>query len=273
MEQTTNPLGAFLRARREGVTPELVSLPAGDGRRVPGLRREEVAMLAGISADYYLRLEQGRDRNPSVQVLEALARVLHLDDDQFAHLLDIVAPAPRRRRSPDRVPPAGAVKLVATLAQPAFIENLYFDIVASNPLARAIDPRLAVGGNQLRDMFLDAEVQALYPDWMAATECLVGNLRRAVGKDVDDPRFVELTGQLALASPRFRDLWARNDVHVQTGSITRYHHPFVGPLQLNRERMGLDGADGMMLVVLHADAGSSDAEKLGLLASAMEPAP
>jgi transcriptional regulator with XRE-family HTH domain len=269
MDLTANPLGAFLRARRQEVTPELVSLPSGEGRRVPGLRREEVAMLAGISADYYLRLEQGRDRNPSVQVLEALARVLHLDDAQFAHLLEIVAPASRRRRvEPD--PPAGAVKLVATMAQPAFIENLYFDIVAVNPLARAIDPRLAIGGNQLRDMFLDTDVQALYPDWMAATECLVGNLRRAVGNNIHDPRFVELTGQLALASARFRELWARNDVHVQVSSITRYNHPLVGPLQLNRERMSLDGAEGMMLVVLHADSGSDDAEKLGLLASAIE---
>ncbi len=224
-------------------------------------------MLAGISADYYLRLEQGRDRHPSVQVLESLARVLHLDDTQFAHLLEIVAPAPRRRRRPAPAPPLGAVKLVAAMTQAAFIENLYFDIVAANPLARAIDPRLAVGGNQLRDLFLDPESQALYPDWMAATECLVGNLRRAVGKDVDDPRFVELTGELALASPRFRELWAHNDVHVQTGSITRYDHPLVGPMRLNRERMSLDGAEGMMLVVLHADPGSSDAEKLGILAS------
>jgi transcriptional regulator with XRE-family HTH domain len=268
MDLTTNPLGSFLRARREEVRPELVSLPAGEGRRVPGLRREEVAMLAGISADYYLRLEQGRDRNPSLQVLEALARVLHLDDPQFAHLVSIVAPAPRRRRAPDPVPPASAVELVADLHQPAFIENLYFDIVAANPLAAAIDPRLRVGGNQLREMFLDPEVQALYPDWMAATECLVGNLRRAVGKDVDDPRFVELTGQLALESPRFRELWARNDVHEQTASITRYQHPSVGSLQLHRQRMALDGGNGMMLIILHAARGSSDEEKLGILASA-----
>jgi transcriptional regulator with XRE-family HTH domain len=267
VDLTANPLGAFLRARRGEVSPERVSLPVGDDRRVPGLRREEVAMLAGISADYYLRLEQGRDRHPSVQVLESLARVLHLDDAQLTHLLEIVTPAPRRRRSRDPIPPAGAVKLVAAMTQAAFIENLYFDIVAANPLAGAIDPRLAVGGNQLRDLFLDPESQALYPDWMAATECLVGNLRRAVGKNVDDPRFVELTGQLALKSPRFRELWERNDVHVQTSSITRYDHPLVGPMQLNRERMSLDGAEGMMLVVLHADAGSTDAEKLGFLAS------
>jgi transcriptional regulator with XRE-family HTH domain len=267
MDLTANPLGAFLRARREAITPDLVALPSGDGRRVPGLRREEVAMLAGISADYYLRLEQGRDRNPSAQVLEALARVLHLDDAQFAHLLAIVAPVTRRPPAPNAPPPAGAVALVRTLSQPAFIEDLFFDIVAANPLARAIDPRLDVGGNQLRDIFLDPGARSLYPEWMAATECLVGNLRRAVGRNTDDPRFIELIGQLALASPRFRELWARNDVHVQTSSITRYDHPSVGALQLNRERMSLDGAPGMHLVILHADPGSSAAEKLGLLAS------
>jgi transcriptional regulator with XRE-family HTH domain len=268
MDESTNPLGAFLRARREQVTPQQANIPDGGARRVPGLRREEVAMLAGISADYYLRLERGRDRNPSPQVLESIARVLHLDDDHVAHLLSLVAPVPRRRRRRRRqTPPSGALKLLAALAQPAFIENRYFDVLASNPLARAIDPRLAAGGNQLRDMFLDPEAQALYPEWTSATECLVANLRQAVGTDVDDPRFIELTGELTLASPRFRQLWARHEVRGQTGGVLRFDHPQVGALTLNRERMSIAGANGLMLVVLHPDAGSVEAEKLALLAA------
>jgi transcriptional regulator with XRE-family HTH domain len=270
MDESTNALGAFLRARRELVTPLLAGIHDDGARRVPGLRREEVAMLAGISADYYLRLERGRDRNPSLQVLESLARVLRLDDDHFAHLLTLVADVPKQRRQRPRelTPPPGVLKLLASLAQPAFIENRYFDVLASNSLMRAVDPRLAVGNNQLRDLFLDPAGQALYPEWANATECLIANLRQAVGTDVDDPRFIELTGELTLASPRFRQLWARHEVRGQTGGVMRLDHPQVGDLTLNRERMSVAGADGLMLVVFHPDAGSADADKLALLASA-----
>ena len=270
MSETTNALGAFLRARRELVTPEQAGIPEVGVRRVPGLRREEVAMLAGISADYYLRLERGRDRNPSVQVLESIARVLHLDDDHLAHLLTLVGDASRqhRRRSRKQTPPAGALKLLDSLIQPAFIEDRYFDVLASNRLAQALSPRLAVGSNQLRDLFLDPAEQALYPEWQTVTECFVANLRQAVGNDVGDPRFIELTGELSLASPRFRQLWARHEVRGQRGTPIRMNHPQLGELTLNRERLGIGGTDALMLVVYHPDAGSSDADKLALLASA-----
>lgn len=275
MDESTNAIGTFLRARRDLVRPEQAGIPDDGARRVPGLRREEVAMLAGISADYYLRLERGRDRNPSPQVLESIARVLHLDDDHFTHLLTLVAEVPRQRRRRPRKqsPPPGALKLLASLAQPAFIENQYFDVLASNSLARAVDPRLAVGRNQLRDMFLDPAGQALYPEWASATECLVANLRQVVGNDVDDPRFIELTGELTLASPRFRQLWARHEVRGQTGGVMRFDHPQVGELALNRERMSIAGANGLMLVLFHPDAASSDADKLALLASATMSSP
>jgi transcriptional regulator with XRE-family HTH domain len=274
MAQSTNALGEYLRARRELVTPEQAGIPAFGVRRVPGLRREEVAMLAGISADYYLRLERGRDRNPSVQVLEAIARVLQLDDDHFAHLLTLVADVPRRRRrrSPKEVPPAGAIKLMESLSQPAFIEGRYFDILASNRAARALSPGLAAGGNQLRDMFLDPAEQALHPEWEAVTECFVANLRQAVGTDIDDPRFIELTGELSLASERFRTLWARHEVRRQWGTPIRIDHPQVGEMTLNRERLAINGAEGQALVVYHPDAGSDAADKLALLASATLPA-
>lgn len=230
-------------------------------------------MLAGISADYYLRLERGRDRNPSTQVLESIARVLRLDDDHLAYLMTLVAEKPRqsRRRVPKEIVPSGALKLLESLAQPAYIEGRYFDILASNPLAVALSPRFTVGGNQLRDMFLDPAEQALYPDWQNSTQCLIGNLRQSVGTDVDDARFIELAGELALASPRFRELWARHDVKGQFGSPMRFDHPQVGDMTLNRERLGIDGAEHLHLVVFHADAGSADADKLALLASAALP--
>jgi transcriptional regulator with XRE-family HTH domain len=267
---TRNPLGEYLRARRQLVTPQQAGIPTMGVRRVPGLRREEVAMLAGISADYYLRLERGRDRNPSGQVLEALARVLRLDAEHVAHLRSLVseAPRPRVRRTGDEEPPLGALKLLESLAQPAFIEGRYFDIVASNGLARALSPRLAPGGNQLRDLFLQPAEQALHPDWKSVSECFVANLRQAVGNDLDDPRYLELTAELSAHSGHFRELWARYEVRSQRGTPIRFDHPQVGPLTLNRERLAIGGTEELMLVVYHADAGSADAYKLAFLGSA-----
>ncbi|MEU1800078.1 helix-turn-helix transcriptional regulator [Streptomyces sp. NPDC019937] len=267
-----NLLGDYVRARRELVTPEQAGIPALGPRRVPGLRREEVAMLAGISADYYLRLEQGRDRNPSVQVLESLARVLLLDDDATAHLLRLGAGRPRRRRArpPAEAVPPGTAKLVATLPLPAYVEGRCFDVLAANALATALSPRLVAGANRLRDLFLDPAEQALYPDWENATTGLVAGFRESVGTDTDDPRFIELVGELSLASPRFSRLWARHDVHVCEGAPMRIDHPQVGGLLLNRERLGIGGADGQMLVVHHPDPGTDSAEKLALLASSIQ---
>ncbi|MFF5218276.1 transcriptional regulator [Micromonospora sp. NPDC000442] len=215
-------------------------------------------------------LERGRDRNPSAQVLESIARVLHLNDDHVAHLRTLVSETPRQRRARrhTETPPPGALKLLDSLVQPAFIEGRYFDILASNAHARALSPRLTVGGNQLRDMFLDPAEQALHPDWESMTECLIANLRQAVGNDIDDPRFVELAGELSQGSLLFRELWARHEVRGQRGTTIRIDHPQVGELTLNRERLGIGGAEHLMLVVYHADAGSDDADRLALLASA-----
>src|SRR3954451_14315789 len=273
MSQSSNALGGFLSARRALVTPQQVGIPDVGVRRVPGLRREEVAMLAGISADYYLRLERGRDRHPSVQVLESIARVLQLDDDHFAHLLTLVAAVPRQRKRRPRkeTPPLGALKLLDSLVQPAFIEGRYFDILASNRAAKALSPGLAAGGNQLRAMFLNPAEQALHPEWEAVTECFIANLRQAVGSDIDDPRFIELTGELSLACERFRQLWTRHEVRGQRGTPIRIDHPQVGEMTLNGERLAIDGAEGLILFVYHPDAGSSDADKLALLASATLP--
>ncbi len=272
MTDEPNLLGEYVRARRELVTPEQVGIPVLGVRRVRGLRREEVAMLAGISADYYLRLEQGRDRNPSMQVLESLARVLRLDDDATAYLLRLGADKPRRhrrRRRKETVPP-GIAKLVDALPLPALVEGRYFDVLAANALATALSPRLVAGANRLRDVFLDPAEQALYPDWENATVGMVAGFRESVGTDTDDPRFIELVGELCLASPRFSRLWARHDVEACEGAPKHIDHPQVGGLQLNRERLGIGGAAGQTLVVYHPDAGTDNADKLALLASAMQ---
>lgn len=260
-------LGDYLRARRELVQPESVGLLVNGVRRVAGLRREEVAMLAGISSDYYLRLEQGRDRNPSPQVLEALARVLRLDRAATDYLLGLAAPRPRRRRPRREVVPAGIRQLLEVVGLPAFVEGRYFDVLASNDLARALSPNLQVGQNRLRAVFLDPAERALYPDWEPATARLVAGFRESVGTDTDDPRFVQLVGELSLASERFRRLWARHDVQTREGMATRMRHPQVGELELSREKLAVSGTEGQMLVVYHAEPGSSSAEKMALLAS------
>lgn len=270
MTEKANRIGEFLRARRDLVTPEQAGLPVQGPRRVPGLRREEVAMLAGISADYYLRLEQGRDSNPSRSVLESLAGVLQLDDDTTAYLLSLGEPRPqrRRRRTPRRESvPAGVAMLVTTLPLPAFVEGRYFDVLAANPPATALSPCLVVGGNRLRDVFLDPAEKDLYPDWESATERLVAGFRQSVGTDTDDQRFIDLVGELSLASPRFRTLWARHDVRTREGAEMRLEHPQLGELRLHREKLAISGTSGQMLVVYHASPASPDAEKLRLLGS------
>ena len=266
-------LGDYLRARRELVQPDSVGLRVNGVRRVAGLRREEIAMLAGISSDYYLRLEQGRDRNPSIQVLEALARVLRLDQAATDYLLGLAAPRPRqRRRRPRReTVPAGIRQLLDVVGLPAFVEGRYFDVLSANSLARSLSPNLQVGQNRLRAVFLDPAEKALYPDWDHATARLVAGFRESVGSDADDPRFVQLVGELSLSSQRFRQLWARHDVQSREGMPTRIHHPQVGDLTLSREKLAIGGAEGQMLVVYHAQSGTSSAEKLALLASLASP--
>ncbi|HEY6739709.1 MAG TPA: helix-turn-helix transcriptional regulator [Actinopolymorphaceae bacterium] len=263
----TNLLGEFLRARRELITPEQVGLPQIGIRRVPGLRREEVAMLAGISADYYLRLEQGRDRSPSRQVLESLARALQLDDDGTEYLLSLAQDRPRtpRRRPRKETVPPGIRLLVETLEFPAFVEGRYFDVLAANRSAAALSPRLVVGNNRLRDVFLDPAEQALYPAWDEVTARLVAGFRSSVGVDVEDQRFVDLVGSLSIASPRFRELWGRQDVARREGAKTSLQHPVVGELTLYREKLPVTGTDGQMLVIYHPEPGTADAEKLSLL--------
>ncbi len=267
-----NLLGEYLRARRELIQPENVGLSAVGARRVKGLRREEVALLAGISADYYLRLEQGRDHNPSAQVLESLARVLQLDRSATDYLLSLTAPTLRsRRRARRESVPIGVRQLLDVIGLPAFVEGRYFDVLAANRQATTLSPNLQVGQNRLRSVFLDPAEVALYPEWELATAGLVAGFRQSVGTDVDDPGFVQLVGELSLASERFRRLWARHDVLAFEGAPIRLDHPQVGELTLSREKLAITGTSGQLLVVYHAQPGTSDAEKLALLTTLAEP--
>jgi transcriptional regulator with XRE-family HTH domain len=265
----TNRLGEYLRARRALVTPDQAGLPGGLHRRVSGLRREEVALLAGISADYYLRLERGRDTNPSVQVLGSLARVLQLDDVETEYLmgLGITRPSARRPRRVERVP-ARVHHLLAVIDAPAFVEGRYFDVLAANPLAVAFSPRLAPGNNRLRSLLLDPEEQRFHVHWERAVGDFVALFRGSIADDVADPRAIELVGELSLASARFRELWARHDVRPFAGDATEVVHPVVGDLQLHREKLVVGD---LVLVVYYPEAGSPSAEKLRMLASLVAP--
>ena len=272
-DDRANPLGSYLRARRALITPEQAGLAPGANRRVPGLRREEVALLAGISADYYLRLERGRDKNPSAQVLESLARVLHLDELEQEYLRGLAAPRPRHRPRPRPKPervPARLHQLLASVQVPAFVEGRAFDVLASNRLAVALSPRLQPGYNRLRSLLLDPEEQAFQQDWMRSAEGFIAAFRKSVGDDIDSPRFVELVGELALSSERFRTLWARHDVRGLDGGTATVNHPIVGELRLHRDKLPVDN---LLLVLYYADQGSESDEKLRLLASMAQTAP
>ena len=264
----TNTLGEYLRARRELVDPAEAGLPVTGVRRTPGLRREEVATLAGISADYYLRLEQGRDRNPSPAVLAALARVFGLDPAATQYLLSLSGARPAGPRRPRReVVPPGIRQLLDAVGLPAFAENRMFDVLAANRLATALSPSIRPGANRLRSMFLEQDERDLYPDWENAIGGMVASFRASIGTDAGDPRIAQLVGELSLASEPFRRLWARHDVRALAGAAIRIRHPQVGPLDLRREKLAIGDSGGQLLVLYHAEPGSDSARSLALLGS------
>jgi transcriptional regulator with XRE-family HTH domain len=268
-----NLIGEYLRVRRELVRPEDVGMPdlGSHRRRVPGLRREEVAMLAGVSADYYVRLEQGRDQHPSLQVIDALARALQLDDDATGHLRRLADPPTRRRRRasprPEKVP-AGIRQLIESWSHtPAYVQGRYMDVLAANPLATALAPYYVEGENLIRATFVNPRVREMYGNWEQLTESTVAGLRALVGPDVNDPRLNELVGELSVRSEHFRKLWARHDVRPKRSGTTRIEHPLVGPLQLSYEKLPIPDTDRQTLSVYHAAPGSASAQALALLAT------
>jgi transcriptional regulator with XRE-family HTH domain len=265
-----NRIGQFLRARRERVRPDDVGLPDYGRRRVPGLRREELATLAGVSADYYVRLEQGRERHPSEQVIEALARALRLDDDATAHLHELARPAPRRRRAArrtERIRPELLRLMEAWPHTPAMVIGRHLDVLAANSLATALHGGFASGNNLVRSLFLDPAARERYPDWDDVAKDTVAALRASVGPDLDDAHLTDLVGELSLKSERFRSLWARHDVREKTHGTKRFVHPQVGELTLHYETFAVAGSSGQVLSVYHAEPGSPTEQALALLSS------
>jgi transcriptional regulator with XRE-family HTH domain len=262
-------LGEYLRVRRERLRPEDVGLPGGSRRRVPGLRREEVALLAGISVEYYLRLEQGRDQHPSDQVVSSLARALQLDADAESYLKKLAEPARQARRRAPKAEKVGAgvLSLIDSWpTTPALVQGRYLTTLAANPLAVALSPYFAPGVNSLRAAFLEPEMRELYRDWEGMTAKAVAYLRSVIAGSLDDPRLLELIGELSVHSERFRMLWARQDVRLKTSGLTQLNHPQVGALDLQYEKLALPGTGGQMLITYHAASGTPSHEKLELLA-------
>ncbi|WP_133878438.1 helix-turn-helix transcriptional regulator [Paractinoplanes brasiliensis] len=261
---SSNALGDFLRARRAATRPEHVGMPAGGRRRVPGLRRDEVAVLAGMSTDYYVRLEQGRERNPSDEVLGALGRVFGLDGDGLAHLRRMAGP--REQPSDTAQVSAGMRRLLELWRDtPALVQNRYGDVLAYNRLAGAIHPGLARDRNLLRLFFLDAEERALFPEWEQSARTAVAWLR--ADADPDSARLASLVGELTLKSPDFARLWARHDVRAKSTGRKLFRHPVVGEFAVDYETFRLEDGSGQTLTVYHAEPGSPDADALALLAS------
>ena len=260
-------LAGFLRTRRSRVRPASVGIPTDSRRRVEGLRREEVAHLSGVSVDYYVRLEQGRATQPSEQVLDALARVLGLDETERGHLHRLARQRRRRAKAPaSRVRPELLRVLDLVADAPALIMNHRLDVLAGNRLAGLLFGRPLPGLNTARHIFLEEAERGLYADWENCTLDAVGHLRLAAGKYPDDPRLASLIGELAMGSERFRRLWARADVCARTHGRKAYQHPLVGLLELHQENFAMPDASGMELLVLSAAPGSPTEDGLRLLA-------
>ncbi|MFI7274405.1 helix-turn-helix domain-containing protein [Streptomyces sp. NPDC049879] len=263
-------LGDWLRTLRERLRPADVGLTPGERRRVPGLRREEVAHLAGISTEYYLRLERGRDRRPSAQVVDSLARALLLTEDEERHLRRLAAPRPGPRHRPEGqggAAPGTAALIDQWTTTPALVQGPSMETLAANPAAVALNPCFKPGGNSLKAVFTEPGMRRFYRDWDAVTAKAVAYLRSLTGPESHhDPALVALIGELSLHSERFRTLWARKDVRRATRGVSLMRHPLVGDLDLRFQKFSLPGTGGQTLVTYHADPGSTSYERLLLLA-------
>ncbi|MFI7537336.1 helix-turn-helix transcriptional regulator [Streptosporangium sp. NPDC049376] len=265
---TAGPLAAFLRARRAAADPQEHGLPVGQ-RRTPGLRREEVAMLAGVSTNYYIRLEQGRDRRPSAQVVEALAVALGLSPDAADHLRTLAAPTPRRPRpGKGEYADASLIQLMdGWHTNPALIFDRYLNQLAANPLGEALFSWAGEQDNLVKAVFLLPAARAFYLDWPMIAESCVAALRAGTGHDLDDPALMALVGELSLKSADFARLWARHDVRNKVSEIKRFDHPVVGELELSYQSLTVNSSPGQQLVVYQADPDSPAATALALLGS------
>jgi transcriptional regulator with XRE-family HTH domain len=270
----------FLMTRRAKLTPAQAGLPVGGNRRVPGLRRTEVAALAGVSVEYYAKLERGAIAGASSSVLEAIASALRLDETERVHLLDLARAAdgvpasghPRRRGTrPGQARPPLQWALEAITDGVAFVRDARQDLLATNALGRAFySPLIGDGGrtpNLARFQFLDPTSRDFYPDWEVFAGMCVAIMRAEAGRDPHDRALQDLVGELSTRSETFRTLWGAHDVRTHGTGTKRFHHPVVGELTLAYEELAVTAEPGQVLMIYTAEPGSASAERLRLLAS------
>lgn len=268
----------LLKTRRARITPEHAGISAIGARRVPGLRREEVAMLAGVSTDYYTRLEKGKVANPSESVLEAISRVLELDDAEYTHLLDLIAAMNSRGGVPRHRPGGPAPRpnlqwmVDAMTDAAALVAGPFLDVVAMNHLARALyspmlDNNSQGRANFARFAFLDPASRELYPNWDGAARVAAAQLRLAAGKHPNARALSSLVGELATRSDEFRTMWAEHEVRLHFAGTKYFTHPAVGEIELSYHTMDLPSDPGHALTIYNAMPGSASADALRLLSA------
>lgn len=278
-----NEVRDFLTSRRDRLTPEQAGIPFyGGRRRVKGLRREEVAMLAGVSTDYYTRLERGRLEGVSDAVLDALARALHLDEAERTHLFDLAATSAiesrpsasagtgsRRTGTGQRVRP-GVQRILDAISTPAYVRNNRTDVLATNVMARALYGEVMADGsrfNLARYLFLDSRSQDLFGEWATVARDCVAALRVEAGRNPYDRKLSDLVGELSTRSDEFRTWWAAHNVKIHTTATKTFHHSGAGELELTGEALLLPGDDGLTIITYTVEPNSPSAEALSFLAS------
>jgi transcriptional regulator with XRE-family HTH domain len=274
----------FLTSRRGRITPERAGLPLyGTNRRVTGLRREEVAMLAGVSTDYYTRLERGNLTGVSESVLEALASALKLDESERTHLFDLAraanSGARQRRTAPRQHVREGVQRILDTIGAPAYVRNNRLDLLGVNRLGRALladlypvgsdsdDPVTTARPNLARYLFLDHRSRDFYPEWAAVAKDVVAALRIEAGRNPYDRGLTDLVGELSTRSEEFRSWWASHNVRLHRTSTKQMHHPVVGELELTGEALALPGDTGLTIITYTVEPHSASAQAMDFLAS------
>jgi transcriptional regulator with XRE-family HTH domain len=270
-EQRKTELGEFLRSRRAALTPAETGVPTyGTARRVPGLRREEVALLAGVSVNYYTRLEQGESHQMSDSVMEAIANALRLDESERLHLLRLAWPAQvtRRDNGPERVRESLLALVEGNTEQAVTIVGRHMDLLGGNRLGYALlGLRPGQPVNMARQMFLEPAMRDLLVEWESEARNLAAYLRMATGDQPDDPGLAEVIGELSIKSPEFARIWAAHPVAECTHGVREYDHPLVGRLTLNEESLRVPDGPGQEIIFLGAAPGSDSADRLRLLDS------
>ncbi|MET7675499.1 helix-turn-helix domain-containing protein [Streptomyces seoulensis] len=274
--ETAKEIKDFLTTRRAKITPDQVGLPVAGRRRVPGLRREEVALLAGVSAEYYVQIERGQVAGVSEEVLHAIAGALRLDEVETAHLFDLARAAGKAGRKQTRAPrrqvPETLQALIdAMVTAPAIVQNGHLDIVAANPLGRALYGAVYAHQpeppNLARFIFLADRAEETFPAWEKAADDAVALLRVAAAKAPYAKAITQLVGELATLSAEFRTRWAEHDVRAHRSGTKDFRHPAVGDLTLHFEALDVTGATGLSVIGYTAEPGSPSQQALALLAS------